>query len=141
MIVPTYHDKLMWRADEVWEGYSCIRQWSARVGVQYRAIRNHLRQYYGHGHGTRVGQGPGRDGEVGRFPVAEAATSVGHGPFGTVKLPGLPLQKRLRVWVKGPLGTARRRSGYECGSTARICLSAASCVVHPDDLCRDVSRI
>ena len=25
VIVPTYHDKLMWRADEVWDGYSGIR--------------------------------------------------------------------------------------------------------------------
>ena len=53
-------------------------------------------------------KGPRRDGEVGRFPVAEAATRVGHGPFGTVRLPGLPLQvkglplqKRLRVRLPG----------------------------------------
>ena len=26
------------------------------------------------------------------------------GPLGTVRLPGLPSQKRRRVWVKGPLG-------------------------------------
>ena len=70
---------------------------------------------------TRVGHGPSRDGEAARRPVAEAATSVGQGPPRGGEAARPPVAEAPTVVGQGPLV---------------LCLSAAICVLHSDDLCR-----
>ena len=72
VIVPTYPDKLM-RDVQMNSGTGTVAFGSdlRGVGFQYRAIRNHLRHEYGHGHGQDDAA------NAGKIPFSTPRTGLG----------------------------------------------------------------